>query len=59
MDNYMLRTVISGSYGKHFGQMIAIKKFLQGREIIVQAPVSEESSTAHRTRSSCSMRIRD
>lgn len=41
MDNYMLRTVISGSYGKHFGQMIAIKKFLQGREIIVQAPVSE------------------
>jgi hypothetical protein len=39
---YRLRTVISGSYGKHFEQMLQIKKFLENQQVIVQAPVSEQ-----------------
>ncbi|WP_204327980.1 hypothetical protein [Streptomyces aureoverticillatus] len=36
-----MRTVISGSYGKHFDKMLEVKNFLQGHGIVVQAPVSE------------------
>lgn len=33
-----LQTVISGSYGKHFAQMLAIKRFLEGHNTVVQSP---------------------
>ncbi|MCM0605088.1 MAG: hypothetical protein KA715_03285 [Xanthomonadaceae bacterium] len=36
-----INTVISGSYRKHFKEMIEIKNFLQSEHINVLAPVSE------------------
>lgn len=36
-----LKTVISGSYGKHFKEMLQIKEFLQKQGMLVQAPVSD------------------
>lgn len=36
-----MKTVISGSYRKHFHQMIALKQFLQSERIDVLAPVSQ------------------
>jgi nucleoside 2-deoxyribosyltransferase len=39
--DHALRTVISGSYGKHFEKMLEVKRFLQKRDIVVQAPVSD------------------
>jgi nucleoside 2-deoxyribosyltransferase len=35
-----VNTVISGSYRKHFREMIALKRFLEGEQINVLAPVS-------------------
>ena len=35
-----LKTVISGSYRKHFSHMLEVKVFLEAQGIVVQAPVS-------------------
>jgi nucleoside 2-deoxyribosyltransferase len=39
---YNVNTIISGSYSKHFKQIIELKKFLLNEKIAVLAPASDE-----------------